>query len=306
MEGIVNTEDHLSVAVDLLYEEGRSNVQAGNHWMEVAEMRPMSKSTVDLTYMDGDDSFVPFEDGERVERHIRQSLARMRSAPFERTLAIGVHELNDVDMLRALGQRAVQHGAAAAKHPNRLVYGALAAAANASYTFEAKSKKVVFPMLGYDDQPLLSASHTIGDASYSNLGGGGGTRWYLIARSPGVMPLIYGVLQDFMLDEDPDSVREKKRYRWRADAHVGVGVGEPRAIYASNQTLDTTNFDAAMEAMMAFPDDEGQSAGVMPNLLVVPPSLRSEAKALLGNDYDDNLASNYNKGAVNLLITPWL
>ncbi len=307
MDGIVNAEDHLSVAVDLLYEQGRSGVEAGNHYLDIAERRPMTKSNVDLEHMGGDDGFVPFEDGNRVERHIQMSLARMRSAPFERTLAIGVHELGDLDMLRALGVRAVRNGEAAAKHPNRLVFGALQAGQSASFTFTAKGKSTVFPMLAYDNQPLLSASHVIGDGSYSNLDtGGAGPYWYLIANSSIVKPLIFGVLQDFELDEDERSVRENKRYRWRADAHVGVGVGEPRFIYASNQALDTAHFDAAMEAMMEYPDDDGQAAGVMPNLLVVPPALRAEAKAIIGNDYDADLASNYNKGAVKALITPWL
>lgn len=304
---IVNVDDHLSVSVDLLYERGRSSVEYADQWRDIATRRDMAKTVVDLQHLNSGTGFVPFEDGQRVEQHIRSSLARMRSAPFERTISIHDDDLRDMDAMRGLEVEAVRNGEEAGKHPNHLVFGALKAAASSLYTYTAKAKSTEFPLVAYDGQPLLSVA--AGDRSFANLdAAGGGERWYLIAGSSIVKPLIFGVMRDYELDEDMTSMQQSRRRRWLADARVGVGAGEPRHIYASNQTLNQTNFNAAYEAMMAFPDDNGQSAGVMPTHLLVPPSLRAQALAIVGTVYldDSPLVANYNRGVVKSIISPWL
>jgi phage major head subunit gpT-like protein len=64
--------------------------------------------------------------------------------------------------------------------------------------------------------------------------------------------------------------------------------------------------------MMAFTNAEGRNLGIMPNLLVVPPSLEANARELLlaGNIIGDATAggskTNVWQGTADLLVVPEL
>jgi len=57
-------------------------------------------------------------------------------------------------------------------------------------------------------------------------------------------------------------------------------------------TLNKDNVGAVREAMMAFTDDNGNIAGVTPNLLLVPPELEDEALVIVGSLLDPESANN--------------
>jgi phage major head subunit gpT-like protein len=62
--------------------------------------------------------------------------------------------------------------------------------------------------------------------------------------------------------------------------------------------------------MMGFKNDEGISLGIRPNMLVVPPSLESQAKEVLVADLvgvtGEGTKTNIWKGTAELLVVPWL
>lgn len=76
--------------------------------------------------------------------------------------------------------------------------------------------------------------------------------------------------------------------------------------YASREALNATNYAAARAAMMDFRASGGRKLGIMPNLLVVPPSLESAGRKLLNSELGAAGESNEWKGTAELLVTPWL
>jgi hypothetical protein len=72
--------------------------------------------------------------------------------------------------------------------------------------------------------------------------------------------------------------------------------------------LSSDNLDAAIIAMMAFPDDRGEEISLMPNLLIVPRALRKTAFELTQSEWtpeDANTAANIHRG-MQYLVVPWL
>jgi phage major head subunit gpT-like protein len=62
--------------------------------------------------------------------------------------------------------------------------------------------------------------------------------------------------------------------------------------------------------MMQYSNEEGMPLGIRPSLLVVPPSLESQAKEILQADLlgitGENPKTNVWKGTAELLVVPWL
>ena len=92
-----------------------------------------------------------------------------------------------------------------------------------------------------------------------------------------------------------------------------AGAGSAQS-NTSGDGLSAASLQAAITQMMRFTDDQGRPAGVMPNLLVIPPELYWEATQLLTSTLSpdpqpigsQNLAANPLKGMLTVLTTPYL
>jgi phage major head subunit gpT-like protein len=170
--------------------------------------------------------------------------------------------------------------------------------------------------LCYDGKAFFAADHPVGSGTGSNTGGGGGTAWYLLDTSRIIKPLIFQrrkPVEFVALDKPTDQEAFMSgRYYYGADYRGNFGYALWQLAYGSKDTLDPTNYAAARAAMMAFTNDEGVPLGIIPNLLVVPPSLESAARQILHADFiigDDTAGgskSNVWKGSAELLVVPWL
>jgi len=58
--------------------------------------------------------------------------------------------------------------------------------------------------------------------------------------------------------------------------------------------------------MMEFKSDKGRPLGIKPSLLVVGPSNRAAARALIETERKADGGDNPNYKAVELLVVPWL
>lgn len=104
-----------------------------------------------------------------------------------------------------------------------------------------------------------------------------------------------------------------------ADDHpvdIDAGTGGPLGTYDNNLALPltATNFGVARATMRAFKGADGQTMGVRPSLLVVPPSLEDAANRIMTSDYlasfvmgsttAGNVAAEPNiyKGACDVLV----
>lgn len=73
--------------------------------------------------------------------------------------------------------------------------------------------------------------------------------------------------------------------------------------------LTAANYATTRESMMAYTGEDGQPLGVMPDLLIVPPQLESEARTILNADIIASGSagvSNVYKSSADLLVMPEL
>lgn len=76
--------------------------------------------------------------------------------------------------------------------------------------------------------------------------------------------------------------------------------------YASKAELNADNYGAARAAMQSLTNEAGSSLAIMPNLLVVPPSLEGAGRKLLKNEFNAAGATNEWFGTAELLSVPYL
>lgn len=169
-----------------------------------------------------------------------------------------------------------------------------------------------FTTNGVDGVPFFSASHPILGSTYSNYGGGAGNAWYMFDTTI-IKPVIFQWLQRPTPVESDKDEFDKGVIYFGVEADAGAGLSLWQAAFASKDTLNDTNFNAAIEAMMGVPVDgdapgvgDKNPLGVMPNLLVVGRSNRAAAQAILEAQLKANGASNTNYRAVQLMISPHL
>jgi phage major head subunit gpT-like protein len=165
----------------------------------------------------------------------------------------------------------------------------------------------------YDGQNFISTTHPQGSGTQSNSGGGASTAWYLIDNTKGLMPFIWQqrTVPQLVQQDQPGNENYflRKKYRYGVDYRGAAGYGLWQLCYGSKQTLNVANFQAAYNAMMTIKNDDGTPFGIVPNLLVVPPSLQFTAREILQAaviDTGTGGKTNINQGVCDLLVYPYL
>lgn len=235
--------------------------------------------------------------GDRVAKSMEVHQYRIVNRKYESTIAVSRDDIED-DMFSIYQPLLQQMGNSAALHPDELVFGLLANG---------------LTELGYDGLPMFSAAHPVDAAPggvQSNLdSGGAGPYWYLADLSKPVKPVIFQVRRDydFRMQNQLDNPRvfESDEYLFGVDARVNVGFGLWQQIFASNQALNETNFEAAWEAMQAFISDEGQPLASRPTHVIVPSNLEFDALRLLQPTLGSG-SSNIHQGRVDVIVSQHL
>lgn len=232
--------------------------------------------------------------GDRQVKGIAASSYQIANKKYEASIGVPRDDIED-DTYGVLAPLFASMGQAAATHPDELIFPLLAAG---------------FATPCFDGQYFFDSDHPVGAGIVSNTGGGASSGWYLLDTSRPLRPLIFQKRRDYELtsltDLKDEGVWLRDEYRYGVDARANVGYGFWQMAYGSKQTLDATNFNAAIAAMQAFTSDEGRPLGINPTLLVVAPSNRAAAKALIEAEVLASGASNTNFRAVELYVCPWL
>lgn len=236
--------------------------------------------------------------GERAIANLKAFDFTVKNKSFESTIDVDRDDIEDdqIGVYRPMIQ-GLAH--AAGIHPDQLLFQLL---------------KLGFTQKCYDGQYFFDTDHPVGSGdvvtSVSNTGGGAGTAWYLLDLSRPVKPLILQIRKkpEFVAKDNPedDNVFMRKKLRYGVDDRKNVGFGLWQMAYASKQTLDATNFEAAYIAMSSFVNDEGEPLGVMPTDLCVPPALLGKAKDLIETKTLANGQDNKWYQSVKLRVVPWL
>jgi len=232
--------------------------------------------------------------GERQIKNLSLHSYTIANKDWEATIEVDRNEIMD-DAVGVYNPVIAELGRTAAVHPDELVFELLGNG---------------FSTVCYDGQYFFDTDHPVGDSTVSNHGGGSGTAWFLLDTTKALRPLIFQSRKEveFVAKDRPDDehVFMKKKYLYGVDRRDNAGFGLWQLAFGSKVTLDAAGYAAAREAMLAMKDAEGKPLGITPNLLVVPPSLESEAREVIVNDADTSGATNKWQGTAELLVVPWL
>jgi phage major head subunit gpT-like protein len=166
--------------------------------------------------------------------------------------------------------------------------------------------------LGYDGVPFFAATHPHEDAgTVSNVDtGGAGPYWYLADLGRSTKPLIYQDRRalDFVAKTSltDDNVFHQRKFLFGVDARYNVGYGLWQYIYASNQTLNATNLEAAMEALWSMTADNGLPIDVKPTHLIVPTTLVFDAENLIATQLTGGGNTNIHKDRLQIMVSKFL
>jgi len=237
--------------------------------------------------------------GDRVIQNLATHDYTITNKSFENTVGVPREAIED-DSYGVYSPLMAQLGQDAAQHPAELLYSLL---------------KAGFSQPCYDNQYFFDTDHPVVDEngveqSVSNSGGGSGAPWFLLDTSRIMKPLILQKRKSYnfvnMDGEKDENVFMRKEYLYGVDARLNVGYGLWQLAYGSKQALDATNFNAAYASMMALKGDKGKRLGIKPTLLVCGPTHRAAALEVVKSERAANGATNINRDAVDVLVTPWL
>lgn len=186
-----------------------------------------------------------------------------------------------------------------------------------SLAFEAKKHrdKLIAALIAdnglcYDGQNFFDTDHPVGSSTGANFSSGASTAWYLFDMSRPIRPFVFQLRKEVQLTRmdlpTDENVFMRNSFRYGVDARYAGAYGLWQLAYKSTQTLDATYYAAARAAMMAFDNAEGRPLGIVPNLLVVPPSLEGSARTLLYAETVSTGGTNVWKGSADLLVVPEL
>lgn len=161
---------------------------------------------------------------------------------------------------------------------------------------------------------FFDTDHPVGmdgqEKSVSNFMGGTGIPWFLFCTSRAIKPFIWQTRRDYeftSLDKpDDENVFMRDEYVYGVDARCNAGFGFWQMAIASKEPLTPDNYAKARAAMLSFTSDVGKPLGLIPDLLVVSPTLESQAKDIVINERGPNGATNGWANSAELLMTPWL
>ena len=281
------------------YRAGLSTQAAKSQWMNVAMETRSTTSQEQYAWL-GDIPMLREWIGERHVRQLAQHDYIIKNRDFELTVTVPRNAIED-DTYGVYAARFQAMGVSAMVHYDALVFDLL---------------KKGFETACYDGQYVIDSDHPVigedgAEASVSNDGGGAGTAWFLIDSSSMFKPIVLQKRKEagniVRRDRDEDEpVFDRGEVEYGIHCRDNAGTGCWQTIYGSKQALTSDNYAGAREAMASLKGDHGRVLGIMPDRLVVPPSLEKEGRTILMNELGAAGESNPWHGSAELLVSPWL
>ena len=270
-------------------------------WEKVATRVPSSSASNTYAWL-GQSPALREWVGDRVLKDMAAQAYQVQNKLYEGTVAVKRTDIED-DNVGVYTPLFSEMGRAAKAHADQLVFALLAAGETTTC---------------YDGQNFFDTDHPVypnvdgtGTATLvSNLQAGTGPAWYLLDTSRALKPLIFQERTtpelEALTSTQDEMVFMSDAYRYGVRYRCNAGFGFWQLAYKSKAALDAANFNAAVAAMMQVKADGGRPLGVKPTTLVVPPSLRADAMALIEAQLTTGGASNPNYKAVEVIVSPWL
>jgi len=237
--------------------------------------------------------------GDRVINNLMEHDYAVKNRSFELSIGVDRDDIDD-DTFGIYAPMFEEMGMSTAAHPDTLVFDLL----KAGFSTLCYDKQFFFDT----DHPVLNAAGV--ETSVANTDGGAGTPWFLLCTKRPLKPVIYQDRKsfEFVAKDDPtdENVWKKKEFQYGVDGRNNVGFGFWQMAWGSKQTLDAAHYETARGAISSMKGDFGKPLGLVPDLLVVPPSLEGAGKAILQSQLINGGESNKWAGTADLLVCPWL
>lgn len=207
--------------------------------------------------------------GAKVIKRMAEKAYQLINEAFEVTRGIKKHDIED-DNLGLWGPAIEGWGSEAKALPDRLAYDALA---------NGHQREC------YDGQNFFDDEHPMAAGVASNISAAGGSQpWYLLVTTSSLNPILVQEREaphfHMITDMEDSSVFVTGEYLAGGEARYAAGYTFWQLAYRSTQTLNAANYEAAVAAIMAYTDDEGEPLALQPDLLIVGRSNRVAAKQL--------------------------
>lgn len=285
----------------------RKNFQAGQAkaepmWSRVATEVPSTDSSNTYGWLG---QFPKMREwvGDRVVKDMKAHGYAVPNVSYEATVGIDRDDIED-DRYNTYGPMMEEMGYAAATEIDTRLWPLL----GAGHTTACYDGQFFFDT----DHPVYPNHDGTGVAvSVSNTTAGAGAPWYVLCTKRPLKPLIVQMRRraEFVTKFDPrnsDHVFMSKRFLWGVDMRFACGFGLWQFAHRSQATLNSDNIFAAIEAMMSIKADGGRPLGILPDTLVVPPSLEGEATKAVKVMMTDGGASNPTYQRLDVVTVPWL
>lgn len=295
----------LQTGFQRVYQAAYDDATAASFYEDVATTVPSSTASETYGWL-GDFPDLREWIGDRVVNSMKASSYQIVNKQYESTVGVHSTKIKD-DQVGIYRPMFASMGESAGRHPDKMVSALLK---NAAAT------------LCYDGQNYFDTDHPVypnvdgtGVAeTISNYDDGGATpgpAWYLMDTNRPLKPLIFQEREkpSFQAQVDPktsEATWRRSVYEYGVESRCNVGFGFWQMAYCSKSELNSDSLDAAIQAMMEFKADGGRPLGITPNLLLVPPALRSKANKTVKVMLGDGGASNPNYEAVDVKVVPWL
>lgn len=238
--------------------------------------------------------------GDRHRKNLESEAYTLKNRLFEDTVEVPRTSIED-DQYGVYTPAIGMMAEAAAQHPEELIF--------------VEALPQGFSAKCFDGQNFFDTDHPVmvdgQETSVSNMQAGALPAWYLLCTKRPVKPLIYQdrVKAELTIHDDPassESVFSRDKFTYGTRSRGAAGYAFWQMAFGSKADLTRANFEAARTAMMSLKGDGGRPLGIVPDLLVVPPSLETKADEILSVQRLANGQDNPNYKKAEILASPWL
>jgi phage major head subunit gpT-like protein len=295
---IINTAnlDALRVGFSALFSQGLG--QAETAYQRIATTVPSSGKENKYGWLGNVPNLREWIGG-RVVNGIAEHDYSIKNKTWEITQGVDRDDIED-DTIGVYNPLMLQLGQSVAAQPDELVFSLL----KSGFSTNCFDGQFFFDT----DHPVILADGTQGTAA--NTDGGSNAPWFLLCTKRAIKPLIFQERKPptFTALDNPNdhNVFHNKEFVYGVDVRRNVGFGFWQMAWGSKQTLNATYYAAARAGIMGQKGDHGRPLGLVPDLLVVPPSLESAGRKLLNSENAAGGETNEWKGTAELLVVPWL
>lgn len=292
----------LNTGVKKNFQDGYAQMRADAFWEQVATLVPSTTASNTYGWL-GDFPTLREWVGERVVKDMKETGYSIENKLFEATLGIQRTKIED-DQYGHYATIAQSMGQEAAQHPSRLVQAVISAGAT-SLCYDGQN------FFDTDHPTYANADGTGAVTTVSNVTAGAGDAWYLLDCSKVLKPFIFQErskpeLETKFNPATSDDVFKLDIYQWGIRYRCNAGYGFWQMARMSQAALTADAFDAERTLMRQLKADGGRPLGIVPNILLVPPSLEAAADAIVSVRTLAGGGDNPNYGKAKVVVMDWV